>query len=415
MARQSSSDLAADDDAFVARQPIFNRKRQVVGYELLARMSTDNVYAHTDGNHATADALSTSLNLLGLDVLTGGARVYVNFTRELLLDDFAALLSPQAMVIELLEDIEPDEAVLDACRRLKREGYTLVLDDFVQHAANHALVAMADMIKVDFMATPAGERARLAELHVGCRSLLAEKVETPADFEEGCRLGYEYFQGYFFCKPQVFKARRIDETQTSRLRLLHAASQPNVDFDQLEMIIKQDASLSVKLLRYLNTSVRATRTEITSIKQALTLLGQRPLRRWAAMAALASIGQDKPMELLRTCVVRARFCELLAEHALERRHSFTMYLVGLLSAIDAVLDRPLCEILEQLAVPDPVRQTLLEPAGRLSDLYHVALAYERGEWPRVEATCSDLALAHDLVVRSYRDALTWSSHLAVAA
>ena len=415
MTLNTLSEPAEVCEAFVARQPIFDRDLQVVGYELLARASADNSYTHRDGDHATADALSTSLNLLGLKQMTGGTPAFVNFTRGLLLDDYASLLPPEVMVVELLEDVDPDEAVIRACQRLKREGYRLALDDFRQRPNDHRLVELADIIKVDFMATAEAERSRLAEVHLGRRSLLAEKVETAEEFQTAQKLGYEYFQGYFFCQPQVLQARRIDESRVSQLRFLHAVSQPEIDFDELEVIVKQDASLSMKLLRYMNTAVRATRLEIGSIRQALTLLGERALRRWAAMTALVSLSPDKPLELLRTCVLRARFCEVLAEHAEETQHSFTMYLVGLLSAIDAVLDRPLPEILDHLAVPEPVRRTLLEDSGRLSELFRLALAYERGDWSSTDQGCANLQLPRHAVAHAYVEALGWSDHMALAS
>jgi c-di-GMP-related signal transduction protein len=414
MAQAIQGGAVAVTDAFVARQPIFDINRKVVGYELLARAGGANAYAHLDGDQATADALATTINLVGLDALSGGLRCFVNFTQGLLEKDFGEILPPDRMVVEVLETVEPTPAVIEALRTLKRRGYTIALDDFEPHLPQAQLLPLADVVKLDFMRSNTAKRQGIANDNRGKRTLLAEKVETYDDFQAGAKMGYEFFQGYFFCKPEVLKARRLDSTHAAQLKFLQEIGRPTLDFDKLETIIKQDAVMSVKLLRYLNTTVRATSRKIDSIKQALTLLGERPLRRWAAMMGLVALGGNKPIELMRTCVLRARFCELLATKANQDKLSFELYLAGLLSAIDAIVDSPLHEVLEQLPIPDGVRDALAGKASTQRMILDLVNAYERADWVVVAATSQLLGVKPTAVTETYCDAVRWADSLAAA-
>lgn len=415
MGTQATSTLPTVNDAFVARQPIFDAERRLVGYELLARSGGGtNAYTHADGDQATADTLATTINLLGLDSASGGVRVFVNFPQGLLERDLGAILPPDRMVVEVLETVEPTPQVTEALRRLKREGYTIALDDFEPHLPQARLLPLADVLKVDFMTTVGDKRLGIANDNRGRRELLAEKVETYNDFKEGVELGYSYFQGYFFCKPEVLRARRLESSHATQLKFLQEIGRPTLDFDKLEAIIKHDAIMSVKLLRYLNTTVRATSRRIDSIKQALTLLGERPLRRWAAMMGLVSLGTNKPMELMRTCVLRARFCELLAQKAGLEKLSFEAYLAGLLSAIDAIVDSPMPDVLAQLPIPDGVRDALAGGASTQRTILDLVAAYERGDWVVVTAASQLLKLRPADVTETYCDSVRWSDALAAA-
>src|SRR5262245_16950807 len=281
-------------DAFVARQPIFDRNCGVFGYELLFRAGSANAYSGNDGDKASSTVISDSLHVHGLESLTAGKKGFINVTRRLLLQDLITVLPSKLTVVELLESITPDPEVIQACRKLRQAGYIVAMDDFVFDPKYAELLHEVDIIKVDFMGTTSEQRSRFAESFKsnGTR-LLAEKIESRNEFDEALRLGYALFQGYFFCKPQVVQGKDVPTSQLGYLRFLQQVNAPEINFDNLEQIIKSELSLSYKLLKYLNSASFGLRSKVTSIKQALVLLGVRPLRKWASLMALSSLRSDK--------------------------------------------------------------------------------------------------------------------------
>ena len=236
-------------DIFVARQPIFNQHREVYAYELLFRSGFENAFGNVNGDQASSQVMTNSFLGIGLETLTGGKRAFVNFTRDLLVDEMALLFPSEQLVVEILENVEPDEEVLDSCRRLKQAGYSLALDDFCFERNYESLLKLADLIKVDFLSTTSKERCEKSQQLTDQRiTLLAEKVETQEDFEEAVRLGYTYFQGYFFSKPVVVSQRGIPGFEVPYIQILQSVRRPEIDFAELERIIKSDLSLTQQLL-----------------------------------------------------------------------------------------------------------------------------------------------------------------------
>ena len=317
---------------FVARQPILNRKQKTVAYELLFRTGWDNAFPQSDPSQASNKIIHDSMMEFGFEFLVGNNQAYVNITRELLLGEQYSVLPTSGVVLELTEDVKPDPDVLAACHRLKESGYMLALDDFVFDDGYGPLLEIADVVKVDFLATSREEREQLAKKLTQYNvALLAEKVETGEDFKEGCKLGYNLFQGYFFCEPEIVTRNEIPRFKLNYLRFLQEINSPDVDYDQLEEVIKQEVSLSMKLLRYLNSAALGLSLEVTSIKHALVLLGERNIRKWASAIALASLGEDKPSELAVTGLVRARFCENIGREEGFDGSETDMFLMGMLS------------------------------------------------------------------------------------
>jgi c-di-GMP-related signal transduction protein len=268
----------------LARQAIFDARGRVFGYELLYRATSEAQYASEGGDHAAASVLSTATGAVGLDVLTGRKRAFINVTRNVLLSG-ASLLPPKAVVVELLESVQVDREVIDVCRSLKESGYAIALDDFVAGSEAEALLPYAAFVKVDVLNTTPAERAALAaRLKPRGLKLLAEKVETAEIVAASKAEGYEFFQGYFFLKPTMHVARRVPESQITYLRLLAALSRNDLTFNDLENLVKSDVSLSYRVLRTINSSAFALRREVTSIRQALIMLGQDQIRKWSAVS-----------------------------------------------------------------------------------------------------------------------------------
>lgn len=395
-------------DLFVARQPIFDRHRHVVGYELLFRSSRENIFGKNDPNKASLKMMDTTLLGFGLDALVGDKPAFFNATREVLVREHWAVLPPAKTVIEVLETVEPDAEVVGACVGLKKAGYQLALDDFVFRPEYEPLLELADIIKVDFLLTKGAERKRLADVY-GTRGvqMLAEKVETHEEFEAGLAAGYTLFQGYFFCKPEMVLGKDVPALKANLVRLLQEVNRPEVSFDRLEDIVKGEMALSVRLLRYLHSAGFGWRHDISTISQALRVLGERPTRKWASLVALTLIGDDKPPELVTTSLVRAQFCEELGnEMALPDRPA-DLFLIGLLSLLDAMLDRPLPDIVSAMSLSEEIRTALLGGDSLLSDVLQLAASYDRADWYRVTHLANRTAIPEPRIPDAYRRAVEW--------
>ncbi len=407
----SSSD---DRTIFIARQPIFDRQKRCFGYELLFRGDHRNVFPRdTGGDRATRCTVNNGMNLIGLEELIGEKRAFVNLTRNLLMEAFYEILPVERVVLELLEGIEADAEVQQACRKVCDAGYTLALDDFVLRPEYRPLLDIADMVKVDFRQSDPTEReAIIRHFHRPGLSFLAEKIETHEEFDEAAHLGYAYFQGYFFAKPQIVEGQDIPANKLNYFLFLRELVTPEVDYEAVSQIVKREASLLVKLLRYLNSAALGVRERVTSIPQALALLGERQLRRWGSLVAATCMGEDKPLELMRLCMARARFCELMARHMGMAGRELDLFLMGLLSAIDAVMSYPMAPLLARLPLAQDIKTALLGDTTSLGKLNLLMQACERGNWKNVQVMAKMIDVGEKEVAREHLEALRWADQLA---
>jgi c-di-GMP-related signal transduction protein len=396
---------------FIARQPILDRKRRTFAYELLFRSGIQNSCEGVNLELASASLVDTSF-LIGMEKLAEGRRMFINCPRDFLIRNYISLFPRDSVVAEILETIEPDEEVIEACRRLKQAGYLIALDDFVDTPVWAPLVELADFIKVDFRITTRMEQCALAARYAtkGIR-LVAEKVETPEEYAEGMKMGYSMFQGYFFCRPEVMQHHDLPTFKLAYLELLRAATAPEFDIEELAAKIKHDASIAFRLLRYLNSAAFGLRAEIHSIRHALTLLGERELRKWIAVVSIGVMADGKPDELMTVPLVRGRLCELLAPLVGLAGHSNDLFLMGLLSVMDAILDQPLGTILSELPVPREIKEALLARTGLYRNLLDIAIAHERADWERISALASRLGMQERQIPGLYASAVDWSTAL----
>jgi c-di-GMP-related signal transduction protein len=388
-------------EKFIARQPIFDDKLKLFGYELLFRASSENVFRPYKS--ASDSLIVDSTSLFGLQSLTGHAKAFINLDLFALQRGTARLLPPDQVVIEILENITPTQEVVQLCAELCNEGYTLALDDYVGHPKWEPLIPLVKFLKVDFRACDPPARAAIANRHraqpgadANSMRLLAEKVESNNDLLEARSLGYVYFQGYFFCKPSTLSVREIPGNKLNCLRLLHLVASPDFSYDAVEELLKTDPALVYKLLRYLNSWLVAIRGEIHSIREAIALLGEKEFRRWISVLAVVAMASDKPHELIRTALTRAFFCETLAKSlpnpATSSVRSSDLFLMGLLSVTDAILDRPMEQVLASLPIAPEVRAALCGSANSYRDVYDVLLAYERADWPTLSSASARLGI-----------------------
>ncbi len=396
---------------YIARQPILNRARELFGYELLFRNGLQNSFDGLDLEAASASVLDTSV-LIGFEKLTAGHPMFINCPREFLLRGYISLFPPQSVVVEILENVNPDREVIEACRRLTKEGYSLALDDFVDSPGWAPLVDLADIIKVDFRLTPPVERAALVSRFANKKiQMLAEKVETQEEFAEATRMGYSLFQGYFFCRPEMIQHRDLPSSKLAYLELLRATTAPDFDIQELALKIKHEASLTFRLLRYLNSAAFGLRTEIRSVAHALSLLGERELRKWIAVVSVGVLADGKPDELMTVPLVRGRFCELLAPFAGMPGHASDLFLMGLLSVMDAILDQSLDSILAELPVRAEIKEALLARSGLYWQLLEIAIAHERADWEKVSIVVSAIGINDEQASAMYVSAVDWSTAL----
>jgi c-di-GMP-related signal transduction protein len=400
----ASNALALPGRRFVARQPILDRSQKVFGYELLFRNGVED-YFDADPDVAARSTLDSSL-LFGISTLCDKRRAFVNCTREVLFKDLITLLPPHQTVVEILETVEPEVRVIAACKRLKAAGYLIALDDFAPNDPREPLCKFADIIKVDVRATRPEERAGMIRRFGSptCK-MLAEKLETPHEFHQARDMGFTYFQGYFFCRPEVVVGREVPASRLRYIRLLEMVSHLEIDMRELEKMLKQEASISYRLLRYLNSPIFGLALEIKSIRHAMAVLGEREMRRWLRLVVTVGAAEQACSELVLMGLARARFCELLSS----RLQSDTdLFLMGLLSIMDAILEVNMDALLEQLPVDRETKAVLLGQNSSLRPLYQLMLAQESGAWSRSSELAKQLKLPYEEVASTWWQALQWA-------
>jgi c-di-GMP phosphodiesterase len=395
-------------DVHVARQPILDRSLRLYGYELLFRPSgTARSAGDMDPNLMASQVILGALGEIGLEGLVGQHLAFVNMTRDLLVSGAHEVLPVESTVIELLEDVPADDDVVEAVRDLKRRGYIIALDDFIFAPELEPLVELADIVKLDVLDVDPAEVERAVEqLRPYGVKLLAERVETHEVFARCRDLGFDYFQGYFFARPQIVHGRSLPNGQVSALELLRLLNDPGTEFDELEAVVSRDVSLSYRLLRHLNSPALGLRRRITSIREALVLLGERNVRKWATLVVFGTVGGSKPSALIKSAQVRARMCEQLA-NAGERVQGAAAFTAGLFSLLDALLDRPIELAIEPLGLDAELRVALTDLRGPLGDLLAVTLAWECGDWEQVAVLRERVDLADEVLRRCAFDAFQW--------
>lgn len=401
-------------DVYVARQPIFTKRLDVYAYELLFRVGKENVFTDIDGDKATSSVITDSFLVIGIDSLTRGKKAFINFTHNLLMDETATILPKDSIVIEILEDVKPSKGIITACRKLKNLGYILALDDFVFDTKFVPLIELATIIKVDIKLSGEDEvKALIKKYSTQGIRFLAEKVETQEEFESALNMGYTYFQGYFFSKPVIISSKEIPDNKLNQLNILQEINRPEIDFNEIEKIIKRDVSISYKLLRFINSAFFGFNTEIHSIKQALVLLGMREFKKWVSLIVLRGLADDKPEELLVSSVVRARFCELIAQEGDLKNRSSDLFFMGIFSMIDTFMNMPMEKILAKLPLSEDIKGALLGDKGHLKDFFELVLAYEKADWDKISVHADKLKIHQPGLHDNYIKSLEWANQFLV--
>lgn len=361
-------------DFIIGRQQIFDHKLNIYAYEILFRGQDFDLTHKDEAAQATNQIITDSILELGLNQIVGRHKAFINFTTQNILEKTPLNLPKDRIVIEVLENVAVDLRIINNLRELSYRGYTIALDDFVYADDWKPLLEFADIIKLDILELGESKtRTMVEQLKPYKKKLLAEKVENHEEFEYLSQMGFDYFQGFFFQKPNTVKGKRIGINQTAAIKLLTIINNPSVEFDDLGKIISQDVGLSYKLLHYINSAFFALPNKIESIRHAIAYLGLNEIKRWANILTLASLS-DKPAAVLQNSLIRAKMCELLAGLVNEQVEHF--FLIGMLSSLDSILDIPLEEALSQLPLAPDIPRAILQKEGLAGEALQCVINYE---------------------------------------
>jgi len=394
---------------FVGRQPIVDEQGRLFGYELLFRDKPAD--ARPSDPEAATRQIVDYWSMLPTNRSDGFA--FVNCTRTSLVDGTVTLLPSSNTILEILEDIEPDAELLRACRALRKQGYRLALDDFSPDPARASLIEVADFVKVDFRASDAKTRSEIYAMVRGAGArCLAEKIETQEErgfaVEEGCSL----FQGYFFARPVTIESKALPQNHLVCLRLLAALQRHPADLREIERLVMSDASMTYRVLRLANSALYGLSKEVTSVQRALMMVGDDAVRRMVSVAVATALAGNRFTPVLSMALVRARFCELLAPRIGAAEEE--LYLLGLLSLLDVLLETPIERILEELPIGPGMKAALAgRPSGGLCPL-ELVKCMESCDWPRCEAMAQAAGLSEEVVAGLYLEAVQWATSAAAA-
>lgn len=390
-----------DQDIFITRQPVYDHKMNVMGYELLFQNLTEDERG-MDYDDATTEVLINSLVEIGLPNIVDDKLAFISISPKYIRGDLPIALEEQNVVLQISEKFADINQLPEQLSKLKKDGFPIALEDFLFTEDTIAIAALSDYVKLDISRLSQEETEQqlklFQDLEVIC---IAEKVSTQNDFFRCKDVGFSQFQGYFFCEPNVIKGQR---TPTSRLAVLHLLSEiqkPEITFKDLEKLIAKDVSLSYRILRYINSALYSLPHKIESIRHALTMLGMRAVKNWVTVMAQSKF-DDKPYELMITSLLRARMCEILAD-SLAIKHDAT-FVVGLFSTLDALLDRPMDEVLKDLPLTEEVNRAILYRDGILGEILQCAMAYEQGDWAHIP----DLGLDNSVIKNAYLESIQWT-------
>lgn len=399
-------------DVFVARQPIFDSNQQVIAYELLYRTSEKNFFdGSVSSNVATSILLMNSYFSFGLENLIGEEKAFINFDKHLIDADIPKLLNKDSVVIELLEDIVPDEAFINKIKELKQLGYTIALDDYVKGYGYDELTKIVDIIKVDFFENTQVEIAQIArQWKLAGKKLLAEKVESKEIYDWSRKLGFDYFQGYFFEKPSVIKSKKIDDHAFQYIQLMEELAKDEPDNRNIAKIIETDVSLTYKLLKLVNNGY-SLKSNVNSITHALAILGSRAFEKWLSLAMVQNLNANKPSAIIKTSMIRSSLMEKIAKETKFKDKHEEISLIGVLSVLDVMLDKNMEEVVDNLPLNEDIKNTLLQKESKYLPIYMVALAYEKGQFEEINKWCPQIDFDCHKLPEAYVSSVKWAELL----
>jgi EAL and modified HD-GYP domain-containing signal transduction protein len=397
-------------DIFLARQPIFNNRKTVYGYEILYRDSENNFYSGKNGDYASGNVLTRCFLDFGINDLTNNKKAFINFTDDLLKNNIATIFPKEYLVVEILEDVFVDDEIMDCCRKLKSLGYTLALDDFVFKPCYEQLLKLVDIIKVDFKISNAQETKDIVNTFKRRGlSFLAEKIETPEEYKRAVEAGYTYFQGYYFSKPEITFGKKFSPYEMNRFKLINMLNMPEPEFGKLASLIENDLAFSYEILRLVNSAYFGRMKKITSVRSAIVTLGLDEIKKWLYLAYIRDTRQDKPEEIINICMLRGKFLEKIAEKAQRIELCSELQTLGMFSMIDVLLNKPMKEIMQEINFSDEIKLVLQkqDKSSFLALSYETVLKYEKGQWKDIPHCAERLNIPLTDINDAYIESIIW--------
>lgn len=394
-------------DIYVARQPIFDRNMNVYGYELLYRRSKNNFYEGYNDEQSTAELINNSFLSLQLSSLTEGKKAFINFSEDLLLKEIPFLLPKDDIVVEILERVKGSDRLVSICQKLRENGYITALDDFNFTEDLLPIISLVNIIKIDFTTTSYEQQKELIRRLPKRIKLLAEKVETRAEFHQALLMGYDFFQGYFFSRPIIIEGKDISSLNQNLIRVVQELKKEEPEYQRITEIIETDIGLSYKLLRMVNSVYFGTLVKIHSIKNALVRMGIEEIRKWVYLLLLKDIQCDDNKELIKNSLIRAKMMELLARKTDKTNQHLEYFLTGLFSSIDVLLNQDMSEIVEGIGLTEEVKDSLIGKDTQMRNYLLCVMEYEIASWNSFEVLRNQLNINILQFLELYIEALKW--------
>jgi len=400
--------------SYIARQPILNTKQETVAFELLFRDGECNRFPDVHPDKATSKIIVDNQLTLGIEEITGELPGYINFHVDALMHNIPTFLDPKKVVIEILEDVSISDNLLEVCKFLKGKGYTLALDDHDFDEKWDVFLPYIDIVKVDILDADIVELdCFLDKLKRHNVQLLAQKVETLTDFEQLKLVGFTLFQGYFFARPEMVKKKNILTAKQHLLDLMSHVSANEFDFDAISNIFNSDLGLTYKLLRFINNPGYGPSKEISSLKHALIYIGEVELKKFIALLALADLKGNKSDEIIRASLVKAKFCEKIAQINQVSENPPKAFLTGMLSHIDGVLDQNISEVMNILPIHSEIKEALIHKENYLAKYLTLAGILEQGKWQEAKAIAKTIGVEEIEYLEAYQESISWSDAMLV--
>lgn len=396
--------------AYVARQAIFDRDKNAVAYELLFRDGKQNCFPDIKPDEATSKIIANNHLTLGIEEITDNKTAYINFHEDTLLWRFPTSLDPTLVVIEVVETVEISNELVRACRHIKELGYRIALDDHDFDPKWDRMLPYISIVKIDVLQhSPEEIEKHLPKFKHARLKLVAERVETEAQYLQCREMGFDFFQGYFFTKPEVVKNKSIPASKMTLVELVGASASANFEFDHINDIISRDVALSYMLLRFINNPITNKRNQITSLRHALNYMGEVEVKKFIALLALANLGDSKPMELIVLSLTRAKFCELVSTALNRSQNPPEGFLVGLFSMIDTMLDQSMSDVMKRLPLSDDLKGALCGNQNILKDYLALVQAFEKANWNGIKRLSAKLKVEQRILHSFYNEAIKWGN------
>ncbi|MDF2950290.1 MAG: diguanylate phosphodiesterase [Sedimentibacter sp.] len=398
-------------DVYVARQPIFDNKMSVIGYELLYRSSMNNFYDGFNENQATAELINNAFLTMHFDELTSGTKAFISFPQDMLINEIPMLLPKESIVIEILESAEMSDELISACQKLNENGYKIALNDFVFKEIYEPLIETAHIIKVEFSAINYEDQRQMINKYKNRIKFIAEKVEKREEYQLALEMGYDYFQGYFFSRPSLIKSKEIDTINVNLIRILNLLNENEPDYERISEVIETDIGISYKLLKLANSAIFGTVNEIHSLKQALVQLGIIELRKWIYILIMKDIQTIENKELIKTCLIRAKFMDLLAVEVGKNNKKLEYFLTGMFSSLDVLLNRSMKKVTDELILSEDVKGALIGQDNDIKRMLDMIIGYETQKQNVIKVNNIAADLTFKKFTNKYMEALMWVRRL----